>query len=135
MKVLASLILINLIMITNMFAQGGATPNELYSLAADFIQNKDYESFGKLYTPFDGDIPEEIDAMIGIVKLYPQIIAFKNAGLKKFGEDFEYEIISSVYGMELDYGVDWRFDFEAAKNSAFTRKLCLMKRGPFRQQK
>jgi hypothetical protein len=103
----------------NAQAQGGATPNDLFTQAANAMQNHDYAAFGKLFTLQRGEKPEEIEAMIGIIKIYPKLIEFKENGLKKFGKDFEYEIITGPYFTDLDFGVNWKFDFEAAKNATF----------------
>ena len=103
----------------NTYGQGGETPKDLITKAANSLQAKDYVAFGKLFTLFKNEKPGEIDAMISIIKLYPKVIKFKDAGRKKFGKKFDYEISSGSVGSELDFGVNWKFDFEAAKNVTF----------------
>jgi len=122
-KLVTFLIITSSVFMTKTFAQGGsATPNELFAIAAKAMETKDYAAFGKLFVLSKGEKPEEIDAMVGIIKLYPRIIEFKNSGIKKFGEAFKYEIISGTCSSDLDFGVNWKFDFEAAKNATFKQQ-------------
>jgi hypothetical protein len=121
-KTISLVILLTMATITNSHAQGGATPNDLFAQAASAMQSQDYAAFGKLFLLQKDQKPEEIEAMVGIIKLYPKLIEFKEAGLKKFGKDFEYEIVTSTYGMDLDFGVNWKFDFEAAKNATYKQR-------------
>jgi hypothetical protein len=122
-KSISLLVLITMAFITDSHAQnGGATPNDLFTQAANAMQTQDYAVFGKLFLLQKNEKPEEIEAMVGIIKLYPKLIVFKEAGLKKFGKDFEYEVITSTIGMDLDYGVNWKIDFEAAKNATYKQR-------------
>lgn len=119
-KIVLLLILLTAGLAQQSWAQpGGATPQDLFRQAADAMQRKDYEAFRKLFLLQKDQQPGEIEAMIGIMKIYPKIMAFRALGLQKFGDDFEYEIITGPCGLDLDFGVNWKLDFDAAKNCTF----------------
>jgi len=98
--------------------KGASTPNELFKMAAANMKTNNMEAFRPLYNLQKNQTEKDLDAMIGVMKLYPRLKMFLENGRKKFGKDFNYEVIDR-FNYELDASMNWVVDFEKTSTETF----------------
>jgi hypothetical protein len=97
---------------------GGSTPNELFKLAAQAMKDNNMEAFRPLYLLDKKQSAKDLDGMIGVMKLYPRLKAFLDNGAKKYGRDFNDEVLER-FNYELDPATNWVLNFERASAREF----------------
>lgn len=72
-----------------LWAQNGAdSPNDLLKRSAEIIKSKDFKKFGELYLPTDHAEIGEVESLISVMELAPEIDSFLEKGKNKFPDDF-----------------------------------------------
>lgn len=90
---------------------GAASPAELLNRSITAVEKNDLDAFREFYLIKSGQDKKEVEAIINLMKLEPRIKQFRDAGYKKFGNDF-YEVLDRVH-YELDLGLGNFLDFKS----------------------
>lgn len=93
-----------------MISNGAASPAELLNRSIAAVEKRDLDAFREFYLIKSDQDKKEVEALINLMKLEPRIKQFRDAGYKKFGDDF-YEVLDKVHS-ELDLGLECMPDFK-----------------------
>ncbi|MGB4773972.1 MAG: hypothetical protein WBP45_02255 [Daejeonella sp.] len=95
-----------------MAMNGAGSPAELLNRSIAAVEKGDLDAFREFYLIKSDRDKKEVEALINLMKLEPRIKQFRDAGYKKFGDDF-YEVLDKVH-YELDLGLECMPDFKTA---------------------